>query len=259
MKNFKDRYQKAKDFADNVIRQELQKKRNKYYPSLYNAMEYSLFSGGKRVRPVLLMWCSQTGTPDKKAVRKSMAAIEYIHTYSLIHDDLPSMDDDDIRRGMPASHKKFGEALAILSGDALLTEAFLLLAETGICSLSEVLAGKAGAAGMAGGQAADIEKIRDVEYINELKTATLFEAAAVMGGICCAKKRSSLDRLSVYGINLGRAFQLRDDLLDSEAEDIEKTREKALSYVETAKAAVKNFKNKQNLLELADFMVKRKK
>ena len=105
----------------------MEKRKNAIYPRLFEAMEYSVFSGGKRVRPILLKWCAELGNPDIKILNRVLTAIEFIHSYSLIHDDLPAMDDDDMRRSKPTSHKMFGEGIAILVGDALLTEAFLLL------------------------------------------------------------------------------------------------------------------------------------
>ncbi len=247
-----------KEKADTLIKTEFEKLEKDSYPGLFRAMEYALFPGGKRVRPVVLKWCAELGSPDPVKVSKAAAAVEYIHAYSLVHDDLPSMDDDDSRRGKPTVHIAFGEAMAVLAGDALLTEAFALLGETGDPRMVSVLACEAGARGMVGGQAADILAREDIRYINELKTARLFRGAAVMGGLAGGADDPSLDKLSGYGINLGKAFQLRDDLLDDEAPDLSAARAEAEEYVARAKEAVSGFSGSGRLTELADFMVERK-
>jgi geranylgeranyl diphosphate synthase type II len=243
---------------DSIIRSEFEKRKEDIYGTLYEAMEYSLFSGGKKVRPLLMKWCSEIGDPNKDVLAKAMSAIEYIHTYSLIHDDLPAMDDDDMRRGKPSSHKKFDEATAILAGDGLQTDAFLLLGQTGIPELSIELATCAGSQGMVGGQAADIKRDREIDYINDLKTANLFKAAAVMGGIVGGLNKDALDKLADYGINLGRAFQFRDDILDEEAADNNETYKKAAAIVAYAKNTIKDIPGTERLLELADFVIARK-
>lgn len=258
MNEFEELLFKECALIDAIIAKELKKNIKRVYNPLYKAMEYPLFSGGKRIRPILLKWCAEIGQPEEDVLDKAIAAIEYIHTYSLIHDDLPAMDDDDIRRGNPSSHKKFGEAMAILAGDALLTEAFFLLGQTGIIRLIIELAGSCGACGMVGGQAADINGEKDTAYINELKTANLFRAAAIMGGITGGADEKLLDKLSHYGINLGLAFQLRDDLLDKEYDYQKKVRAKAKTFVNNAKNAVDGIGNVEKLKDLADFVVKRK-
>ncbi len=245
---------REKELIDTIIRKEFEENMRGAYHPLYEAMEYSLFSGGKRVRPVLLKWCAEIGSPRNDVLDKSITAIEYIHTYSLIHDDLPSMDDDDMRRGKPSLHRKFGEGMAILAGDALLTEAFFLLAKTGISSLSVELARSSGVKGMVGGQAADIKREQDKDYINKLKTASLFRAASVMGGIVGGAGEVLLDKLSNYGINLGMAFQLKDDLLDKDSSE----QVKAQSFVNSAKNAIGGIENTEKLVNLADFVIARK-
>ncbi len=244
-----------------MIENELVGLKKNIYPSLYRAMEYALFSGGKRVRPIIVKWFAQTGNPDEGILSKVATAIEFIHTYSLIHDDLPSMDDDDTRRGKPSPHVKFSVGEAILAGDALLTEAFFLLSQTGLSRLSLILSEAAGASGMVGGQAADIDNNpdRDMGHINNLKTAKLFEAAAMMGSLIAGFTNEDIEKAADYGINLGRAFQLRDDLLDEESEDISQTRKRALVFVDRAKKTIMDIKGTSKLVEIADYVIKRKK
>ncbi|HWP83657.1 MAG TPA: farnesyl diphosphate synthase [Terriglobia bacterium] len=200
-------------------------------PSIHRAMRYSLFAGGKRLRPIL---CLETAHlladqphPDLEAIASTL---ELIHTYSLIHDDLPALDNDDFRRGKPTCHKVFGEALAILAGDALLTLAFRVLA-TLPQSPSEVkaalaaeLSGAAGTVdGMIGGQVADLEaglersSPEKLEYIHRSKTAALFRASVVMGAIAGRAEPAALDRLAQFGHRAGLAFQIADDILDVES------------------------------------------
>lgn len=261
-REFKKIFCEASKAVEKIIEREFYSKKEEYHPSLFEAMEYSLFSGGKRVRPVLLYWISELGEPDKVKVNKSVAAIEYLHTYSLIHDDLPSMDDDSERRGKPTAHIKYSEAMAILSGDALLTESFRLLGESGDSRLGRILGEEAGAGGMVGGQAADIIGLEDIEKINELKTARLFRAAALMGGVAGGFDDNLLDKTALYGINLGKAFQLRDDILDEEAPERDKTLKKALGYVGSALSALEDMGfsgQERKLKEFAEFMVLREK
>ena len=193
---------------------------------LHEAMRYSVFSGGKRLRPILALATGElVGAPAGRAVVPACAT-ELVHTYSLIHDDLPAMDDDDLRRGRATSHRVFGEALAILAGDALLTAAFeVASAAPGLdaetrAAIVGVLARANGSRGMVGGQAADIEPpstgdaVADVTFIHARKTAMPLAAAVEIGalaGEASPKQRSSL---RVYGEKLGLAFQIADDLLD---------------------------------------------
>lgn len=192
---------------------------------LHEAMRYTVFAGGKRLRPVLcIAACEACGGTAGQALRAA-CAIELLHTYTLIHDDLPAMDDDMLRRGHPTCHIAFDEATAILAGDALLTFAFEVLA--GVPTLGSALALEltraAGSRGVIGGQAEDIEaegKTPDserVEYIHRNKTAALIRAACVMGGICAGADSQTLEKLAAYGENTGLAFQIIDDLLDESA------------------------------------------
>ncbi|MBN2406877.1 MAG: polyprenyl synthetase family protein [Elusimicrobia bacterium] len=256
--DFYANFLEEKKKIDAILRDLLKEREEFIYPPLYRAMEYSLFSGGKRIRPVLLKWCAELGTPDPATLNRSIGAIEFIHTYSLVHDDLPDMDNDDTRRGKPTSHKVFGPAMAILAGDGLLTEAFYFSGSAGDSRLTRILAQCSGAEGMVGGQAADIDKYGDKDYIITLKTAYLFKAAALMGGIAGSLDDDKLDKIGVYGINLGKAFQLRDDLLDLEAEGLDETEKKAKMLVEKAKESIASISGTQNLLKLADFVITRK-
>jgi len=198
---------------------------------LAEAMRYSLEAGGKRVRPVLcLLACEAVGGRVSEALPGALA-LEYVHTYSLIHDDLPAMDDDDLRRGRPTNHKVFGEGHAILAGDALLTEAFGVLASADLDPVRRaealaLLAEGAGWRGMAGGQALDLEGEKVASYglghlqlIHRLKTGALLRAAleigAVLGGAAPAERQA----LRAYGEAIGLAFQIQDDILDATATD----------------------------------------
>lgn len=199
---------------------------------LADAMAYSLLAGGKRLRPVLALAAFEAcgGSSEDESVAMDFAsALECIHTYSLIHDDLPAMDDDDLRRGRPTCHKVFGEATAILAGDALLTEAFELLAdgpEPTRLPLIGLLARAAGAAGMVGGQQLDLEmtgrksvdgplpELPVIENVHRLKTGALLAAATEGGAIAARAGMERIGRLRVYGQALGLAFQIADDILD---------------------------------------------
>ena len=193
--------------------------------TLLEAMRYSLLAGGKRLRPVFVLdFCRMCGG-DWKAAAPFAAAVEMIHTYSLIHDDLPCMDDDDLRRGKPTNHKVYGEAVAVLAGDGLLTEAFSLIAsapysaETRIRA-TQVLAECAGCLGMVGGQILDIQSEsrecteQEVLNIQERKTGALIKAACVLGVLAGGGSEEQIVWASKFARHLGLAFQIRDDILD---------------------------------------------
>jgi len=196
--------------------------------SIHKAMRYSVFAGGKRIRPVLCMEAARLFTSDLKGAIQAGCAIEFIHTYSLIHDDLPALDNDDMRRGKPTNHKVFGEAIAILAGDALLTLAFQALASAPVeaerrLKILEAIAKAAGTdRGMIGGQVADIEAERKpvdgagLEYIHRSKTAALIRASVVSGALAGGAKPDDVSRITNFGENIGWAFQVVDDLLDVE-------------------------------------------
>ena len=202
-------------------------------PALSEAMRYSVFAGGKRVRPILLLAAAGAVGGDSDSVLPAACAMEFVHTYSLIHDDLPAMDDDDYRRGKPTSHKVFGEAVAILAGDALLTHAFDVMtcpvmqarfAPPVLLEATHRLARAAGFAGMVGGQAADMGSegravSADVlEYIHRHKTAALIGAAVAIGGLLGGSSTAQLGALKRYGQAIGLAFQIADDVLDVEGD-----------------------------------------
>ncbi len=194
---------------------------------LNEAMRYSLLAGGKRIRPVLtLAFCRLFGGATEVALQAG-AAVEMVHTYSLIHDDLPCMDNDDLRRGKPTSHRIYGEAGAVLAGDALLTEAFRQLAELSApaacrIALVRVLAQCAGARGMVAGQVLDLKAEQEpadaegVQRIQSLKTGALIRAACQMGALCADADEQALAAAAAYAEHLGLAFQICDDLLDAE-------------------------------------------
>ncbi len=200
---------------------------------LHAAMRYSVFAGGKRIRPILCMASAEACGGDLAPVMPVACALELIHTYSLIHDDLPSMDNDDFRRGKPTSHKVFGEAAAILAGDALLTEAFALLsraekvrlaAERRLAVIQEI-ALAAGAAGMVGGQALDIRTDKedpDIEALTDMhrrKTGALIMAAVKTGALIAGADERKLSALTGYANRIGVAFQIADDILNVEGDE----------------------------------------
>jgi geranylgeranyl diphosphate synthase type II len=201
-----------------------------YPETLHRAMRYSVFSGGKRFRPVLCIASYEACGGSGDAVMPVACAIELLHTYSLVHDDLPCMDDDDLRRGRPTSHKVFGEAFAVLAGDALLSFAVELVLVEGSRSLDSGrlvrvlgdLMKAAGPKGMVAGQVVDMEsqgkqsEPETVKYIHSHKTGALLASSTRCGAIAAGAIDSVVDRVSTYGSKLGLAFQIMDDLLDAE-------------------------------------------
>ncbi|MEW5785637.1 MAG: polyprenyl synthetase family protein [Bacillota bacterium] len=197
---------------------------------IYEAMRYSVEAGGKRLRPILTLAAAETLGAAGEEVIEVACAVEMIHTYSLIHDDLPAMDNSDLRRGKPTCHRVYGEAVAVLAGDALLTLAFELLARFGLAQnrakaalqISLELARSAGVEGMIGGQVLDLEAegvvlpLEELERLHRLKTGTLLRAAAICGALAANASPAQLAALSGYASSLGLAFQIVDDLLDRE-------------------------------------------
>lgn len=187
---------------------------------LHEAMHYCVLNGGKRIRPILCMAAAAPFSTAPEKVLPPALALELFHCSTLIHDDLPCMDDDDLRRGQPTCHIKFGEANAVLTGDALLVHAFHLLAEHGNPKLSLELAHAAGSRGVIAGQVEDLEaegKQPDadlVEFIHLNKTAVLIRAAVRMGAIAAGAEEDDLENLTVFGKKIGLAFQIEDDILD---------------------------------------------
>jgi geranylgeranyl diphosphate synthase, type II len=262
--------------------------------SIHDAMRYSLFAGGKRLRPILCLESARMFCDPPDAAFPAACAIEFIHTYSLIHDDLPALDNDDLRRGKPTCHKKFGDAIAILAGDALLTLAFETLAKSqieprrSVCLVAEVSQAAGTVRGMVGGQVADLEAERKavgldaLEYIHRSKTAALIRAAIVSGAIAGGAADGDVDRLRSFGESIGWAFQVVDDILDVEESSaalgktagkdqaqqkatypaligLEKSREKANELAGQAIAELSPFGVRADRLrQLAEFLVARR-
>lgn len=209
--------------------------------SIHKAMRYSIFAGGKRVRPVLMLAACEAVGGNLEDSMPAACAMEMIHTYSLIHDDLPAMDDDDFRRGRPTNHKVFGEAIAILAGDGLLTEAFRLISDPRFAvnmppanrlAIIQEIAVRSGTLGMVGGQVVDMESegksdidLPTVHYIHTHKTGALITASVVAGALAGGADDVQLDAIRRYGEAAGLAFQIADDILDIEgsSEDLGKT------------------------------------
>jgi len=194
---------------------------------LHEAMRYSVFAGGKRIRPVFAIAAAECLGGSRQAALPAAAAVELLHTYTLIHDDLPCMDDDDFRRGRPSCHKAFGEANALLAGDALLTLALETAASSPVApgAIVRALASAAGSRGVVGGQVADLAATGQhpdeatMRFIHEHKTADLFRAAIEMGALSASADADALTALSAFGRACGLAFQMVDDLLDADNPD----------------------------------------
>jgi geranylgeranyl diphosphate synthase, type II len=200
---------------------------NQHPVSIHQAMRHSVFAGGKRLRPILCMEAGRmVAGAFPEGIEELGAALEMLHTYSLIHDDLPALDNDDLRRGRPTCHKAFGEALAILAGDALQTRAYEVLArlrcraEARVRIIEEIARATGTVGGMIGGQVVDLEAehqkpdLATLEYIHQSKTAALITASAVSGGLYGEAQEDAVDRLRCYGQAIGLAFQIVDDVLD---------------------------------------------
>ncbi len=241
---------------------------------LHEAMRYSVLSGGKRLRPILALAAAECVGSDPERIVEAAIAVEILHTYTLIHDDLPCMDNDDERRGKPTSHVVFGEANAILAGDALQAFAFELASRSPIAPERVVreLAMAAGSRGVVGGQVADIaanEQMThdELAFIHQHKTADLFRAAIRMGAIAADATDAQLEQLTAYGDNVGLAFQIIDDILDADEEDgcscvalygIDEARQLAALRTKTAVAALSGFGNTAiPLVRIAEHMLER--
>jgi len=237
-------------------------------------MRYAVLGTGKRFRPlVVLAACEAVGGDPPKALLAA-CAVEFIHAYSLVHDDLPALDNDETRRGQPTCHRKFGEALAILAGDALLTRSFQLLgevkpAETAVALIKE-LSEAAGTHGMIGGQVVDIlfaEKgsgqaldLSTLDYISRRKTGRLIQASAVMGALMGTNSPAKLTRIRRFGSALGLAFQVVDDIMDNDGHlrlmSREQAREKVEGLIQEAKQEAARFASRgKRLLGLANFLL----
>lgn len=261
---------------------------------LKDSMLYSLQAGGKRIRPVLCLSCASLCGKSEDEVLPFAGAIEMIHTYSLIHDDLPAMDDDDLRRGKPSNHKAFDEATAILAGDALLTDAFGMACTTKtelgfLISALRELSFAAGSSGMVGGQELDMVYtgkkdpcLEDIKLMQRMKTGALIKASCVCGALLAGASSATTEAFASYGNALGAAFQIADDILDmtsdtetlgkpvgSDAKSgkntypsligISKSRELALAEAKVAKSALSAFDAPEAtfLITLADYVVER--
>ncbi len=250
-----------------------------YPPEIHRAMRYSLFPGGKRFRAILTVASSEAVGGKLQQVLPSACAMELIHTYSLIHDDLPAIDNDDYRRGKLSTHRKFGEAIAILAGDALLSRAFSLLVQN--CKKSGISEGRVfkivrevaeaiGSLGMIGGQTVDIRRKKrytkeEIEYIHTHKTGALIKVSVRVGAILAGAKPAELRNLTEYGENIGLAFQIVDDILDASCEKEvpnyvaifgeEASREKVRELVREAKKKLRTFGEKAKVLSgIADYL-----
>ncbi|MEX1118559.1 MAG: polyprenyl synthetase family protein [Terrimicrobiaceae bacterium] len=290
--NLKDYLKKQARAVDREMKRLLPKPGEKP-ATLHRAMHYSLFAGGKRMRPVLCLAAAEACGGEVAAAMPSACAIELVHTYSLIHDDLPCMDDDDLRRGKPTSHKKFGEGVAVLAGDALLTEAFAILAETPpttrhpAAAFVKELAAAAGSRFLIAGQVADLEaegktiSRQQLRFIHEGKTSAMISVALRLGAMSANAKPAEVQAMGEFGNSLGLAFQVIDDILDitqssdklgkSAGKDekagkstypavigLEASREEARTLTTKAKAALSKFGAKAaRLHEIADHLLVR--
>lgn len=262
------------------------------FPLIHASMRYSVFAGGKRLRPVLAILASEVCGGALENILPAACALEMIHTYSLIHDDLPAMDDDDFRRGKPSNHKQFGEAIAILAGDALLTLAFYVIASATaqknyVAPLVQELSYASGTAGMVGGQVLDIlsegksYEMPQLERIHLCKTAALIQSATRMGAIASGVDRSVVQQFGIYGKHLGLAFQIQDDILDVQGSlaelgktpqkdqaqgkltypalvGIEEAQKMALKQSQLAIESLGTLPNTRYLIDLAEYVVQRK-
>ncbi|MDQ7055767.1 MAG: polyprenyl synthetase family protein [Persephonella sp.] len=259
---------------------------------LFKAMEYSLLAGGKRLRPVLILESAKAvGKEDMDDIIDIAVASEFVHTYSLVHDDLPAMDDDDLRRGKPTCHRVFGEAIAILAGDGLQSYAFELISKNQTVSpeklirVINILAHGTGIYGMVGGQAADIlhekeSSFNDIQFIHTHKTAKFIQSCCQIGAVLADASEEEEEALKRYGLFIGMAFQIQDDILDEIGDEkklgkkTKKDREKnkltypsvygleqsikmAEEYVEKATEEIKILKNPEILQEIAQYIINR--
>lgn len=226
--NFSEWMATGREKMEAVLKATMDSYRSEAPERLTEAMAYSLLAGGKRLRPLLVMAAAEAcgGSRETKAVMDAAVAVEMIHTYSLIHDDLPCMDDDDLRRGMPTNHRKFGEALALLAGDGLLTEAFAIVSngdEPCRSRLCALFARHAGACGMVGGQVDDTVSSREdtVEFLDRInwrKTGDLLALACAAGACAVGGNDSVIQTMEKVGYLMGLAFQQWDDVLDVEGD-----------------------------------------
>ncbi len=249
----------------------------KAYPSeVHEAMRYAVLDGGKRFRPILVLSACEAVGGGREDALIPACAVELVHCYSLVHDDLPALDNDEMRRGKPTCHRKFGEAIAILAGDALLTRAFSLLSEVRpapkAVTLIRELSRAAGPTGMIGGQVVDIRASKNssggvpdlstLEYISLHKTGRLIETSALLGARMGTPSQAKLARIRRYGRALGLAFQVVDDTIDGDGYlrvmNFSQAQQKAQRLIEKAKQEARSFGQKgETLVGLADFLLQR--
>lgn len=276
---FEDKFNMYLSKFENYIEEYLDElKKNQMDDNLFESIKYSLVSKGKRIRPIITLAFYELCGGKSSEILKFALAIEMVHTYSLIHDDLPAMDNDTMRRGKPCNHIKFGEDIALLAGDALLTNAFGLISSVDefeidsgkIVKAVGILSQNAGALGMVSGQAMDlhldISEISkdDILKIYNLKTANLISASAEIGVVAADIKDAYLSAAKIYGNNVGLCFQIVDDILDKEAENIEKfggieeAKNYAMKLSNQAKSSLDVFEGDSEFLyELVDYLLSR--
>jgi geranylgeranyl diphosphate synthase type II len=290
-----DVMEEGRSLADSAL-ERLLPAATRYPVSIHQAMRHSVFAGGKRLRPILCMEAARMIAGSVPGgIEDLAAALEMLHTYSLIHDDLPALDNDDLRRGRPTCHKAFGEAIAILAGDALQTQAYEVLAEirctpqARVRIIAEIARGTGTIDGMIGGQVVDLEAERSkpdlamIEYIHRSKTAALITASVVSGGLYAGANDDEIDKLRSFGQSIGLAFQIVDDVLDvtQTSEQLGKTagkdtaaekatypalvgleasQRRAGELVDSAMSELQSFGGRgERLKSLARFLVERKK
>ncbi|WP_457639687.1 polyprenyl synthetase family protein [Persephonella sp.] len=259
---------------------------------LFDAMAYSLKAGGKRIRPVLILESAKAvGKEDVEEIMDIAVASEFIHTYSLIHDDLPAMDDDDLRRGKPTCHKVYGEAIAILAGDGLQSYAFELISKNNrlpsdkLLKVIYLLAHGTGIYGMVGGQAADIlhekeNSFDDIHFIHTHKTAKFIQSCCQIGAVLAGASQEEEKALKNYGLYIGLAFQIQDDILDEIGDEeklgkktkkdreknkltypavygLENSKKMAQEYVEKAVNEIKILRSPEILIQIAQYIINR--
>lgn len=263
-------------------------------PTIHKAMRYSVFAGGKRVRPILVLASGESLNGKREVLLQLGACIEMMHTYSLIHDDLPALDNDDLRRGLPTCHKVFGDAMAILAGDALMTRSYQLLADlpetpdaVRIGIIRELATATGTTGGMIGGQVVDLESEGKpispglLEYIHDSKTGALLSACVRCGALAAGAGEREMDALAKFGRKIGRVFQIVDDILDVTSSSevlgktagkdakvkkatypalygIEASRQRAAELVASALMDIRDFGEKADVLRsLAQFIISR--
>jgi geranylgeranyl diphosphate synthase type II len=287
--DFKSYFEDKRKIIDDFLDRELPTS-NEKPEILHKAMRYSIFAGGKRVRPFLALMVNDMFKGEGGDILYYASSVECIHTYSLIHDDLPALDNDDLRRGKPTNHVEFGEDIAIMAGDALLTFAFELMSfpprNCGVKIINEVSKAAGARNGMVGGQVADLQgekkkpTLNELEFIHKGKTMRLIEASCMIGAYYNEVSEQDLNRVRKYGQNLGLVFQIIDDILDItqdsqtlgktagkdlEAEKItypslmgiDNAKEKAKTLLDEAKSEISQIKNHGYLIDFADFMYNR--